>query len=101
MILLGSHLAFLKKIIFQIFNTSGNVLKNYYNNPNIKMIKDEKIIIDSYTNQSTSNSKNKIKKKSIDRSISGKECFNKVKINKKRFPEDYYDTKRKKIRKRY
>ena len=55
------------------------------------MIKDEKIIIDSYTNQSTNDSKNKIKKKSIDRSISGKGCFNnKVKINKKRCPEDLH-----------
>ena len=73
------------------FNTPGNVLKNYYNNPNIKVIKDEKIIIDSYTNQSTNDSKNKIKKKSIDRSISGKGCFNnKVKINKKRCPEDLH-----------
>ena len=74
------------------FNIPVNVLKNYYNNPNIKIIKDEKIIIDSYTNQSTRDSKNKINKKSIDRNISGKECLNKkkIKINKKICPEDLH-----------
>ena len=73
------------------FNTPGNILKNYYNNPNMKMIKDDKIIIDSYTNQSTTDSKKKIKKKNIDRSISGRERFNnKIKINKKRCPEDLH-----------
>lgn len=63
------------------FNSPGNLLKNYYNNPNIKIHRDEKIIIDSFTNQSTNDSKNKKRKKSIDRSISGKD-FSNIKIKK-------------------
>ena len=65
-------------------------------NPNIKTHRDEKIIIDSLTNQSTNDSKNKKKQQSIDRSISGKDYSN---INniiiKNKCPEDlhfYYIT---------
>ena len=78
------------------FNSPGNLLKNYYNNPNIKILKDEKIVIDSFTNQSTNDSKNKKKKRSIDRSISGNDHYQiknvKIKI---KCPEDlhfYYIT---------
>ena len=65
-------------------------------NPNIKMHRDEKIIIDSLTNQSTNDSKNKKIQQNIDRSISGKDYSNfKNIIIKNKCPEDlhfYYIT---------
>lgn len=65
-------------------------------NPNIKMHRDEKIIIDSLTNQSTNDSKNKKIQQNIYRSISGKDYSNfKNIIIKNKCPEDlhfYYIT---------
>lgn len=65
-------------------------------NPNIKIHRDEKIIIDSLTNQSTNDSKNKKKQQSIERSISGKD-YNNIRniFFKNKCPEDlhfYYIT---------
>jgi hypothetical protein len=73
------------------FNSPGNILRNYYNNPNIKFNKEELIIKESFTNQSTNDSKNKKRQKSIDISISGKEN-SEVKKNKykNRCPEDLH-----------
>ena len=73
------------------FNSPGNILRNYYNNPNIKFSKEELIIKESFTNQSTNDSKNKKRQKSIDISISGKEN-SEVKKNKhkNRCPEDLH-----------
>ena len=75
------------------FDSPGNILKNYYNNKNIKIHKDDKFKMDSFTNLSTSDSKNKIRKKSIDLSISKKEkdYFNlKIKKTKFKCPEDLH-----------
>jgi len=72
------------------YNTPGNILKNYYNNPNIKFNKEEQIIKESFINQTT-NSKNKKRIKSIDKSMSGVEYYNeKNKRHKNRCPEDLH-----------
>ena len=75
------------------FNSPGIFLKNYYNIPNIKIYKDDKIIIDSFTNQSTNITRNKNRKKSIDRNISEKEkdYLNSKNIKtKNKCPEDLH-----------
>ncbi len=72
------------------YNTPGNILNNYYNNPNIKFNKEEQIIKENFINQTT-NSKNKKRIKSIDKSMSGVEYYNeKNKRHKNRCPEDLH-----------
>lgn len=73
------------------FSSPGNILKNYYKNPNNNFNKEELIIKENFTNLSTNDSKNKKRQKSIDRSISGKSHSNITKIqNKKRCPEELH-----------
>ena len=90
--IIGTSSGLFKKNISSNFklNTPEDVIKNYYNNPNIKFNKEEQYIKESFINQNTNNSKMKKKQKSIERSISGGDYLDNNKNNKKKCPEDLH-----------